>query len=65
MSEVKKEYDPHLVVVWIQERSGQETVAVKEFPNKEDAEAKYQEIVGIPALVKVVLAKTIRIHGEG
>jgi hypothetical protein len=64
MSTTEKKYDPHLVVVWIHERSGQETVAVKEFSYKEDAEAKYLECVD-RQIPKAALAKIIRAHGEG
>lgn len=52
-------YEPHIVVVWIKD-----TVAVKEFAYKEDAEVLYQECIskGIP---KVALAKIVKEHGEG
>lgn len=54
-----KEYSPHIVVVWTSPTS----VAVKEFPYREDAEAKYQELV--EAHQKVTLAKVTKSHGEG
>lgn len=55
-----KEYNPHIIVVW----TSPSTVAVKEYPYKEDAEEKYNELLQLGA-VKVVLAKTIKSHGEG
>jgi len=55
-----KDYDPHVVVVW----TSPTTVAVKEYPYREDAEEKYNEVVQAHAQ-KVVLAKIIKTHGEG
>ena len=55
-----KEYAPHVIVVW----TSPTTVAVKEYPYKEDAEEKYNEVVQTHAQ-RVVLAKIIKSHGEG
>ena len=55
----KKEYNPHIVVVW----TSPTTVAAKEFPYQEDAEEKYHEVVELHQ--KVTLAKVIKSHGEG
>lgn len=55
-----KEYDPHVIVVW----TSPNAVAVQEYPYKEDAEEKYNDVVQAHAQ-KVVLAKIIKSHGEG
>jgi hypothetical protein len=60
----QKQYAPHVVIVWIATPGRQVTVAVQEYPYKEDAEEKYNEIVQLYAQ-KVVLAKVVRSHGEG
>lgn len=59
----EKKYDPHIIIVWLTEKN----VAVKEFPYKEDAQAKYDEILatGTRAFWKVALVKIVRVHGEG
>jgi hypothetical protein len=66
---VEKEYNPHVVVVWMSSLRGSgsfaapfTTVAVKEYPFKEDAEEKYNELIHAD---KVVLAKVVKSHGEG
>ena len=60
MTVKQKQYDPHVIVLWVSDT----TFAVKEFPFKEDAEEKYNEVVQTRVL-KVVLAKVIKMHGEG
>jgi len=55
-----KEYNPHVIIVWTSETA----VAVKEYPYKEDAEEKYNEIVQLHPY-KVVLAKVVKAHSEG
>jgi len=57
---VEKKYDPHVVIVWTSDT----TVAVKEYPYKEDAEEKYHQLTETHAQ-KVVLAQVVRVHGEG
>jgi len=54
-----KVYEPHAVIVW----PSPTTVAVKEYPYKEDAEAKYEEIVQMHQTV--ALAKIVKKHSEG
>jgi hypothetical protein len=57
-----KTYEPHIVAVWISDKE----VVVQEFPYKEDAIEKYQEIATrARGYQKVVLAKVVRKHGEG
>ena len=58
--DLSKEYNPHVVIVW----TGSTNVAVQEYPYKEDAEEKYNEIVQLHVR-KVVLAKIVKSHGEG
>jgi len=55
-----KMYEPMLVVVW----TSPTAVAVKEYPFREDAEDKYNELLQAH-VPKVVLAKIIKSHGEG
>jgi len=57
----EKTYEPHVIVVW----ASPTNVAVQEFPYKEDAEEKYNEILPLRGFQKVVLAKIVRKHGEG
>lgn len=59
----EKKYDPHVVIIWLTAKD----VAVKEFSYKEDAQAKYDEIMatGARSFEQVALAKIVRVHGEG
>lgn len=56
-----KEYNPHIVAVWTSPDNF--AVVVQEFPYKEDAETKYEEIVQ-RGVSKIILAKVIKVHGE-
>jgi len=58
--DLSKEYNPHVVIVW----TSPTQVAVQEYPYKEDAEEKYNDIAQLH-VYKVVLAQRVKVHAEG
>ncbi|MFA5306641.1 MAG: hypothetical protein WC365_04270 [Candidatus Babeliales bacterium] len=56
----EKTYEPHVIIVYATDK----TMAVKEFSYKEDAYQKYNDILQVVG-VKIVLAKVVKMHGEG
>ena len=69
MSNLPKEFNPHIVVIWL---SDNKSVYVKDYSYKQDAEEKYGQLeqllaeIGARAKIqKIALAKIVKTHGEG
>ena len=66
----EKTYEPHFIIVWastnvnIDKKGTAIGVAVKEFPYKEDAYEKYNELIQ-KGIQEIALAKLIKKHVEG